>query len=71
MEILLVVGVSSIILIPVMAWATLAISQQPVNRDGLVRIADTGLLGAYLPEDIAVAGAAAAPGSSPFPMTSR
>lgn len=64
MEILLVVGVSAVILGPVMAWAVLAIDQQPVNRDGLVRIAETGLLGAYLPEDVAVAGTAAAPGST-------
>jgi prepilin-type N-terminal cleavage/methylation domain-containing protein len=66
-EILLVVGISAVILGPVMAWSVLAIRQQPVTRDGLVRIADTGLLGAYLPEDVAVAGAATAPGAVTVP----
>jgi prepilin-type N-terminal cleavage/methylation domain-containing protein len=62
-EVLLVVGISAVIMGPLLGWAVLAIQQQPVNRDGLVRIADSGLLGAYLPEDVAVAGAAATPGA--------
>lgn len=57
-ELVVALGAAAILLIPTLAWAGLAIRQQPVTRDGLVRSADTGLLGAYLPEDIAVAGAA-------------
>ena len=62
-ELLIVVAISSVILVPLLAWVTLAIQRQPITRDGLVRSADTGLLAAYLPEDIAIAGAAAVDGS--------
>jgi len=62
-ELLLVVGISAVILVPVFAWAILAVRTQPVTHDGLVRVADTGLLGASLPEDVATAGAGATPGS--------
>lgn len=58
-EVLLVVGVSAIILVPVLAWTVLALRSNPITQDGLVRTADTGLLGAYLPGDVATAGSAA------------
>lgn len=58
-EVLLVVVVAGIILVPVLAWSLLALRTHPVTRDGLVRVADAGLLGAYLPGDVATAGAAA------------
>ncbi len=65
-ELLVAVGIIGVILVPLFAWVALAIQQQPITRDGLVRSADTGLLAAYLPEDVAVAGAAAV-GGSPVP----
>ncbi len=58
LELVVALGAATVLLVPTLAWTVLAIRQQPVTRDGLVRSADTGLLGAYLPEDIAVAGAA-------------
>lgn len=64
-ELVVALGAAAILLIPTLAWSVLAIQQQPITRDGLVRSADTGLLGAYLPEDIAVAGAAENDGTPP------
>lgn len=64
-ELVVALGAATILLVPTLAWTVLAIRQQPVTRDGLVRSADTGLLGAYLPEDIAVAGAAENDGVAP------
>lgn len=63
-EVLLVVALVSMVMVPLTAWVVLAMRQQPITRDGLVRTADAGLLGAYLPEDVAVAGAAATDGTT-------
>ncbi|MHB1140121.1 MAG: prepilin-type N-terminal cleavage/methylation domain-containing protein, partial [Microthrixaceae bacterium] len=59
MELLLVIGIAGIIFVPLMAWAGLAIRQQPVVQDGMLRTASAGLLGSYLPKDVSVAGKAA------------
>jgi len=45
-ELLLVIGISAVIFVPLMAWTGLAIQQQPVIQDGLVRTSSAGLLGA-------------------------
>lgn len=65
LELLLAVVASAIVLLPTLAWAVLALDQQPRTEDGLTRSASTGLLGAYLPEDVAVAGAAAVADAAP------
>lgn len=58
-ELLLVLGILGIIFVPLMAWAGLAMRQQPVLEDGLLRTASAGLLGSYLPRDVKIAGKAA------------
>ncbi len=58
-EVLVGVAISLMILVPLTAWMVLAMRQQPATQDGLVRIASTGVLATYFPEDVAVAGAAA------------
>ena len=57
-ELLLVIALSGVIFVPLMAWTGLAIQQQPVIQDGILRTASAGLLGAYFPKDVAVAGKA-------------
>jgi PKD repeat protein len=57
-ELLQVVALSGVIFVPLMAWTGLAIQQQPVIQDGILRTASAGLLGAYFPKDVAVAGKA-------------
>lgn len=64
-ELLLAVGAAAILLLPTLAWSVVAMRQQPRTMDGLSRSADTGLMGAYLPEDVAVAGAAEVDGTPP------
>ena len=57
-ELLLVIALSGVVFVPLMAWTGLAIQQQPVIQDGILRTASAGLLGAYFPKDVAVAGKA-------------
>lgn len=57
-EVLMVVGITAVIMGPLLAWGTLVLRQQPITRDGLVEAGSTGLLGAYFPGDVAVAGVA-------------
>ena len=57
-ELLLVIALSGVIFVPLMAWTGLAIQQQPVIQDGILRTASAGLLGAYFPKDVRVAGKA-------------
>ena len=59
LELVLVIGFAGIFFVPLMAWAGLAIRQQPVVQDGMLRTASAGLLGSYLPKDVSVAGKAA------------
>jgi len=66
-ELLLVIGISAVIFVPLMAWTGLAIQQQPVIQDGLVRTSSAGLLGAYFPRDVVVAGKATIFGSGTPP----
>lgn len=63
MELLLVIAITGIIFVPLMAWAGLAIRQQPVLQDGMLRTASAGLLGSYLPRDVKIAGKAAVNGN--------
>ena len=57
-EVLLVVALSAVIFAPLMLWVGLAINQQPIIKDGILRTASAGLLGSYFPKDVAVAGQA-------------
>jgi prepilin-type N-terminal cleavage/methylation domain-containing protein len=57
-EVLLVVALSAVIFAPLMLWVGLAINQQPIIKDGILRTASAGLLGSYFPKDVAVAGKA-------------
>lgn len=57
-ELLLALSLTAVIFIPLMAWATVAIRQQPVTQDGLLRTAQTGLLGTMFPTDVSVASQA-------------
>ncbi len=57
-EVLLVVAISAVIFAPLMLWVGLAINQQPIIKDGILRTASAGLLGSYFPKDVAVAGQA-------------
>jgi len=66
-ELLLVVALSGVIFVPLMAWTGLAIQQQPVIQDGLLRTSSAGLLGAYFPKDVAVAGKATVFGNGTAP----
>lgn len=63
-EVLLVVILTGIILGPLFAWMLLAMRQQPITQDGLIRTAHTGLLSSYFPQDVAVSGAAWIPGQT-------
>ncbi len=58
LEMLLAMALSAIIFVPLMAWALLAMRQQPVTQDGLLRTAQTGLLGTMFPTDVSVASQA-------------
>lgn len=62
MEVLVALAVFVMISVPLTAWVTLAIGQQPRTEDGLVRTAATGLLASSFPRDVAVAGRAAIAG---------
>lgn len=66
-ELLLVIALSGVIFVPLMAWTGLAIQQQPVIQDGILRTASAGLLGAYFPKDVAVAGKATVFGNGTTP----
>ncbi|MEX0768959.1 MAG: PKD domain-containing protein [Microthrixaceae bacterium] len=57
-EVLLVVALSAVIFAPLMLWVGLAINQQPIIKDGILRTSSAGLLGSYFPKDVAVAGKA-------------
>jgi prepilin-type N-terminal cleavage/methylation domain-containing protein len=57
-EVLLVVALSAVIFAPLMLWVGLAVNQQPIIKDGILRTASAGLLGSYFPKDVAVAGQA-------------
>lgn len=57
-ELLMAIAIIAIIFVPLMAWTTLALRQQPVTEDGLLRTAQTGLLGSVFPSDVSVAAQA-------------
>ncbi|HTO01658.1 MAG TPA: PKD domain-containing protein [Microthrixaceae bacterium] len=57
-ELLTAIAITAIIFVPLMAWTTLALRQQPVTQEGLLRTAQTGLLGSMFPSDVSVAAQA-------------
>lgn len=63
-ELLLAIFIVTALLLPVGAWVTLALRQQPVIQDDLVAVSSQGLLGIHLPNDIQMAAAAAVDGSN-------
>lgn len=58
LELLLGLAMSVMILAPLTAWAVLVMRQQPVQRDGMMRTINSGLLGSVFPSDVTVAGQA-------------
>ncbi len=42
-ELMIGVSITAVILVPLMSWAILVMRQQPVERDGMMRTAQTGL----------------------------
>lgn len=63
-ELMIGVSITAVILVPLMSWAILVMRQQPVERDGMMRTAQTGLLGSMFPSDVSVAGQAWVSGMS-------
>lgn len=58
LEVVIGVAISAMILVPLTAWAILVMRQQPIQRDGMLRTAHSGLLGSVFPSDVSVAGQA-------------
>lgn len=58
LEVVIGLSISAMILGPLTAWAILVMRQQPVQRDGMLRTAHSGLLGSVFPSDVSVAGQA-------------
>ncbi|MCB1256396.1 MAG: PKD domain-containing protein [Microthrixaceae bacterium] len=58
LELMIGVAITAIVLVPLMSWAVLVMRQQPIERDGMMRTAQSGLLGTMLPSDVSVAGQA-------------
>lgn len=58
LEVIVGMSISAMILVPLTAWAILVMRQQPVQRDGMLRTAHSGLLGSVFPTDVSIAGRA-------------
>jgi len=58
-EILVAIAISALLLVPLSAWTILALRQQPVLQDQMLRTATSGFLGSYWPSDVTIAGKAA------------
>ena len=57
-EVLLVVGITGLLVGPLLAWTVLVMRQQPVEQDGMVRTAQAGLLRTHFTPDVTSAGEA-------------
>lgn len=57
-EVLLVVGITGLLLGPLLAWTVLVMRQQPVEQDGMIRTAQASLLRTHFAPDVTSAGAA-------------
>lgn len=66
LEVVIGVSISAMIVVPLTAWAILVMRQQPVQRDGMLRTAHSGLLGSVFPSDVSVAGQASVDMSAPW-----
>ena len=64
LELIIGVSITAIVLVPLMSWAVLVMRQQPIERDGMLRTAQSGLLGTMFPSDVSVAGQAWVSGMS-------
>lgn len=58
LELLIAMSISALIVVPLMSWAILVMRRQPIERDGMMQTAHTGLLGSRFPSDVSVAGQA-------------
>lgn len=66
LEVIVGLSISAMILVPLTAWAILVMRQQPVQRDGMMQTAHSGLLGSVFPSDVSVAGRASTDFSEPW-----
>lgn len=64
LELLIGVSTTALVVVPLMSWAILVMRRQPIERDGMMRTAQTGLLGSMFPSDVSVAGQAWVSGMS-------
>lgn len=58
-EVLAAIAISALIFVPLSSWVILAMRQQPVLQDRMLRTTSSGFLGSYFPTDVTIAGKAA------------